>query len=950
MLLRYCTVCGWRALLTVFPSRKISTHHTHTHVESHPTSAVDIIFRLEAKIPVRRRRSQTPASFLDFAKPRPPQRSQSAGATTSLRPPGKMSRRDQLLLRVNSAALVQKPKLGGGQRFVPKNKNGTLKAITLLEHSAGGNLTLTERGCIDAPGDHGFATIKTKHLATQTAAKSFGGMHKSNRHKMLQSARKRVNTDRTKKANDMLQNQMDDEEEGYATYDALTSLAAPAAVGDVADEELDEEDLFDNEGGEDDMEEGLEGADQDADESADEGAENAPDEKAAAAGDNSDEDDELSQITETARKQSSSTPPPGDVFKDAHGKEQQAVDPAAFFGAKTKSTSSSAEVTAVKRRFSGGEGEPVRIMTPLTISADGRPATPVFGTPNHRNQTPELFGSGTPQSFSPFVAEVNCPHPDRRGSQITYGRTASSSSTNAIRTPIEDSEDVYGTEDRTPANQPRSLTSAFTPVNSRDEEESYLDENGFMVKSATQASVASPPAQRGRVVDSSRFHVDSDEETEEAEAQDNASQQTQSFDAGWSQGDGDGMSQLVEMCSGVFESQADTGAVNADESQETAKESSESFLDDAADEDDDIEAANDTIVEEEEEANAHGFVVEEADVSGDSEEEDEEGNSQQDVEDLLDDGDDDEELSAGEGPAFLDDDDDDEIARLKARFVHEADEDELEDAAKKAKKKEMKDMSEREQAKEERRLRRENKKARRERKRLKKEAKKKAAAEAVGSADGAGPDSVSRQGTDESLKNLFADESEAESSDDEVAQARMAKRFQKNEYWATVQKADSESQLAAFGEDSMHVQSMIRNTYSTSNSVPFGVRRTSSSTTSIPEDSVGNNSNSKRSNSSSSRAGVSAAAMSMCRDVFDSRVCTLARVLMCVCTQQLSCPNPFFIRCLSLFAPLAEGSASRGFTGRISNSPSQKKPMVRSCLFNMLLGVGWFCVASTDYR
>jgi len=306
------------------------------------------------------------------------------------------------------------------------------------------------------------------------------------------------------------------------------------------------------------------------------------------------------------------------------------------------------------------------------------------------------------------------------------------------------------------------------------------------------------------------------------------------------------MSQLVGMCSGVFESQTDeSGAVEREGSGDTVKQASDS-------EDNDVnDSASKPIEEEDEDLNAHGFVVEEAEVSGDSDEEDEDDAKGGDIDDLL--ADEDEDLSddASDAPAFVDDGDDDEIARLKKRFVHEADEDELADASEQRQKKAKADQTTKANKAEARRLRKEKKKARREARRQKRLAKE--AAEEGDGEDGedgedgkAGVDAE----TEKNLDNLFAAQSdEPESSEDDEHMSKLEDDFKKRAFWESEQKADSEAQMLAFNEDTSHVSNMIRNTYSNSMSMPFGgVRRGSS----VGEDSMGSNS---RRSSAVSRSG-----------------------------------------------------------------------------------------------
>jgi len=303
----------------------------------------------------------------------------------------------------------------------------------------------------------------------------------------------------------------------------------------------------------------------------------------------------------------------------------------------------------------------------------------------------------------------------------------------------------------------------------------------------------------------------------------------------------------VGMCSGVFESQTDdSGPIEREDSGDTVKQSSDGEDDDAND------SASKTIVEEDEDLNAHGFVVEEAEVSGDSDDEAEDDAKGGDIDDLL--ADEDEDLSddANDEPAFIDDGDDDEIARLKKRFVREADEDDLEEASELRQKKAKADKEVKDKKAEARRLRKEKKKARREARRQKRLAKESAEGGVDSEAQG-GVDSETEGGvdteTEKKLDDLFEDQ-EPESSDDEGDMSKLEDDFKKRDFWESEQKADSEAQLLAFNEDTSHVSNMIRNTYS--NSVPFGVRRSSS----VGEESIGKDSGSNsRRPSAASRSG-----------------------------------------------------------------------------------------------
>ena len=813
--------------------------------------------KLEAHIPVRRR-SQTPAPFLAFAKPLLPQprRTQSAGAQPlpASRSGGRrMSQRDRLLKMVDKEKLSHKPKNLGGKIYLPRSKNST----ELLTHAANREITLPDKKSSADPKKHGLTTLDNKSKVFSNRNITFAPLQKSRKDEVYRTRMAQLSKSRSIIVQSRNQSKMEDEEEGYAEALAPTPDTFGEA-GEVDEEELDEEEELLNEEGEDNTDAGDDETMDVADGDSEDGAEDsrAPTADATKADTPDAElDDELSQISmniEAARKNSASSPPP-DVFTDGSGKAQKAVDPLAFFGA-PKAKSDPPPLSA-SRRSSGGEGEGGRITTPSAGGADlsSRPATPVFGTPNQRNQTPELFGSGTPQEFSPFVRSVSRPRPDRRNSQTTFNQSMSASSNpgkarKVLEAPssdvedepeLDDTERTQASEARTPANQPRSLSSAFRPL-----EEPYLDENGYMIHPSTEATAGAVAPRVEREPSEDSMHaLDDDAIASAVDAA--ASQASQSF--GFESQDVGGMSQLVGMCSGVFESQTDdSGPIEREDSGDTVKQSSDGEDDDAND------SASKTIVEEDEDLNAHGFVVEEAEVSGDSDDEAEDDAKGGDIDDLL--ADEDEDLSddANDEPAFIDDGDDDEIARLKKRFVREADEDDLEEASELRQKKAKADKEVKDKKAEARRLRKEKKKARREARRQKRLAKESAEGGVDSEAQG-GVDSETEGGvdteTEKKLDDLFEDQ-EPESSDDEGDMSKLEDDFKKRDFWESEQKADSEAQLLAFNEDTSHVSNMIRNTYS--NSVPFGVRRSSS----VGEESIGKDSGSNsRRPSAASRSG-----------------------------------------------------------------------------------------------
>jgi len=740
---------------------------------------------LKAKEPVRRNRSRTPAIFA-FAKPALPHGRTSSSssdsndalpllgedaptaaamAAMSAAAP-RLGRRASFLRRLPEAVLKSTPTLLGGARFVSKGKHGQFNANSLLQTSD--QILLLDTTMSNKQQKKSFLKIDQGKKVVSAQSRRLGGRQVSmGRTKALRKIKKQINRNRTAKVMEDIQMENEDEERGYAS----------AGSQEMGGEELDgEEGLADAEAG--DEEEGA-----DADGGDGDGMDEAADPAAnAEAAEDDDDNDELNK--EVARvstpnlaaaadgdrnnaRDSMRTPIPSASAStnDLSAGSDGNINPAAFFGAQAlqiTAVAKPAAVSEVKRRLSS-DGEPG---TP-GLTADGRPASPVFGTPNHRNhtQTPELFGQGTPQAYSPYLTGVERPRAersssassteslsaDRRGGGSRFGggktygngRRLSSSGggstpNSALRYPNEDSQDMYGGQAQPSPGGPRALSGAFTPLDDSgsSQQSQYLDENGLL--QSRQASRKYSSSQGGDSFGVSSHSFDS---------------MSQGLGGSSQSGSQEDMAELLDLCSGVFA-----------EAEDVVQQ----------------EPEPEEVEEEEEDDETLGFFVDEAEVSGDSDDEEailaeqaadakrkaaaKAAAAGEDAdEDLLDELDD-SDVSDGEVMYGMpDDEDDEELAMMKARFLKNSgmDEDDLADKKRKRVLREQKDALAQQEDKVKRKA------ARKERKRLKKErrkarkAAKKAEQEQLGSDDDMFATSDTEEQTFGSIDAFEMDDEEA---------------------------------------------------------------------------------------------------------------------------------------------------------------------------------------------
>eukprot|EP00039_Didymoeca_costata_P011238 m.157130 g.157130 ORF g.157130 m.157130 type:complete len:968 (+) comp15109_c0_seq2:104-3007(+) len=333
---------------------------------------------LRPKIP-ELKRSQTPASF--FARVMPIK--QEAGNSIK-----------QEISKYSRKVLEKRPKLGGGSRFAPKSRNGGIDSKALLGHSK--TITLLDTKA-KSPRKIGFVTIKPKSSSLQS--KSIGPRA---RREAFKDVRNRINSQKSEAAAKLIQRKLEDEEEGYFEEATVTELEGEEENGELEEAEIeneeeayDEDDEGEGEGedteeeGEEEMETTAEGVD-----STDKDTEN-PDEsnsrsatfeaiKVAVSKDPSIEEQEEEKLLESELEASNSGFP----------------KPTSLTGGKETHVTS------------GADEEQRRSVTPFH-GDNSRPGSPIFGTPNNKNQTPEIFGPGTPQAFTPFLKSVAKPQAER---------------------------------------------------------------------------------------------------------------------------------------------------------------------------------------------------------------------------------------------------------------------------------------------------------------------------------------------------------------------------------------------------------------------------------------------------------------------------------------------------------------------------------------------------------